>query len=110
VTVSLLEQNSPAAGTEVTLYEVPAGKIAYLASVTMCNASIGTRYVRLAIVKGGGATNVACFLMYDQALPPSITLEWWQSELLALQAGDVIRVYANDVSVAFGVFGREENL
>lgn len=107
MTVSLLEQRTPAASTLEELYSVEIGATAHVASITICNASGAARKVRLSIVRGGGVTSTASYVLFDTPLPAETTLEWSQLQDLALVAGDSIRVYANGVDVAFGVFGNE---
>ena len=102
---SVLEQVSPQAATLQDLFTVPPGYSADIASVSICNTTGVDRIVRLAIVKGGGATVSASYVLYDAALPPKMTLEWSISEDLRLGGGDTIRIYADAAGVAFGVFG-----
>jgi hypothetical protein len=106
--MSLLEQRTPAATTEDTLYTVPAGFSVGLASVTICNTSGAARTFRLAIVKGGGATATASYVFYDLALPAATTREWCHAQPVALGGGDAIRIYASGTGVAFGAFGTKE--
>ena len=105
---SLLEQTSPAAATEQTLYAVPADKFAKLGSITICNASGAARTFRLAIVKGGGVTSAANYIFYDQPLPFPGTVEWYQAEEVQLDATDVVRIYADSTGVGFTVIGKQE--
>ena len=105
MSVSLLEQASPAAATNFTLYDVPGGYAAKVAAVTMCNTSGAARTVRLAIVRGGGTTGLGSWVLYDAAVPAAQTLEWYQAEDLLLDEFDSVRIYCSGTGMAFGLFG-----
>lgn len=105
-----LEQRAPGAASEDTLYTVPEGITVHLASISMCNTSGTARTVRLAIVKGGGYTSTANYVLYNCPIPADTMLEWYQAQPVIFNTGDAIRIFASGTGVAFSAFGEEERV
>lgn len=100
-----LAQVVPAATTLTASYTVPALKRATV-EVVICNRGVAAT-VRLSHAVNAAADANPQYLLYDFALAAAETKVTSQ---LALNAGDIIRVYASTATVAFNINGIEEDV
>jgi hypothetical protein len=102
----ILAQSSPLATTLTDIYTVPAGKLyAVISTITVCNRSSSPTTFRISVAKAGIADDVKQYIVYDSEIPENAALPWTLGITLALS--DVLRVYVNDATVSFNVFGVE---
>lgn len=91
-----------AAATNTTIYTVPAETFAVL-SVNICNRSIQSRSIRIAISSSDSPTN-AEFIDFDVDLVGNGTME---RSGLVLDAGKKIVVYADSTDISAMAYGIE---
>jgi hypothetical protein len=96
------------ANNEITVYTVPAGRVAVLSTVAICNTSTATTY-RIYIRRGGityaGTIAPAYAIAYDVPLGANQTdaLTWG----ITLAAGDAISAMSASARCSYAVFGEE---
>lgn len=100
----VLGQIFPVAKTLVILYTVPAGKSAYVSRVIVCNHGGASKY-RVSIAIGGAADDMKQYIAYDTAINGRDNVPVAEGVLMA--AGDVMRVWADDATIGFSIFGSE---
>ena len=98
-----LGQAALAAGTNTTVYTVPASKVASF-SINFCNTNIKSAWVRLAIAAADTPT-AAEWIMYDVLIPQYGTHE--RTGLVA-SAGKKIVCFADTASISVNIYGYEE--
>lgn len=98
-----LGQVALAAGTNTTVYTVPAGKVATF-SVNFCNRAIQSAWVRLAISTSTSPANGE-WILYDVLINQYGTFE--RTGLMA-SAGKVIVCYADTANISVNVYGYED--
>ena len=97
-----LGANDLSAGTNTTVYTVPADNFAVV-TVSMCNRSATARTVRIALAAADTPTN-AEYLEYDVSLVGNGTIE---RTGIVMAAGQKIVVYSNSIDVSAVVYGLE---
>lgn len=100
----ILAQSNPSASTLTDMLTVD--RQATVRKVTICNQDTVAALVRLAIAPGGAANAASQYIVYDETLGPSRTLEIdFPGDGIRLGAGSIIRGRADSASVSFNVFG-----
>ena len=101
----ILGQSSPAITTNTDLYTVPANTQAIGSTLVICNQNASSVSVRVAARKSGAALATQHYLLYGSVVPANdmITL----TVGMALNATDIITVYANSTGVSFTLFGTQ---
>jgi hypothetical protein len=103
--LKVLGQISPAANTLTTLYTVPGSTQATISTIVACNQNGSNVRVRISVAVAGATDDAKQYIYYD-------TLITNRDSLLAtigmtLNAGDVVRVRADNTGVSFSIFGVE---
>ncbi len=98
-------QLAPAATTLTPLYTVPALTETVCSTLNVCNRSASGTSYRWSIAIAGAADSDEQYMGYDVALGSNAVHAWTIGPTLA--AGTVIRVYVNDATVSFNLFGAE---
>lgn len=101
---SVIAQIAPPALALTDFYTVPSSTSAVCSTLIICNRGTSTSY-RVSIALGGAADAVEQYIAYDIALSNFAVHAWTIGVTLA--AGDVVRVYVNDATVSFNLFGAE---
>ena len=101
----VLGQAAPLAGIPVAIYTVPASTEAVISSFSVCNRSNQGTWFRISISPNGAATQDEHYLYYDLPIPGPDT--FISTVGMTLDAGDVVRVYAELATLSFSLFGTE---
>lgn len=104
-TYKILGQSAPAATTETALYTVPASTETIISTITVCNRGSSTATYRIYVADNGAATANAQYLVYDANVIAKETIALTLG--IALNASDVLRVYASSADLSFNAFGTE---
>ena len=100
-----LGQSNPSAATITTLYTVPASTNAVTSTILVCNrAAIDTTF-RIAVRPAGAGISDEHYIYYDVPAPANDTFA--ATIGIALEATDVVSVYATLATLGFSVFGSE---
>lgn len=100
----ILGKAAPAVNSNVTVYTVPAGKLATV-NLSLCNRSPDARaIVRIALASTATPTT-AEYIMYDVELSPNGFLE---RTGVVMQAGVRVVVYSSTANVSAVVYGMED--
>lgn len=100
-----LVQSMPAMGALTDAYTVPAGKMAVVSTIVVCNiASFGATF-RIKHSVAGVADADSQYLFCDTPIDAKATRGFTFGPTLA--AGDVLRVYSDSGYVTFNVYGLE---
>jgi hypothetical protein len=101
-----LAQIAPSAGVLTDCYTVPAGRTAVVTMVSVCNRSSAASMFRISIAINGAADNVKQYINYDETVGGNDSFKANKGNF-TLNAGDVIRVYAENATVSFAIGGLE---
>jgi len=101
----VLGQSAPAATTATTLYTVPSSTYAVVSTITVANRATGDATYRIAIRPNADTLANQHYIAYDAQVPANDTIALTIG--IALDAADVIEVYASSASVSFNAFGSE---
>ena len=104
-TYKILGQSAPAATTETALYTVPASTETIISTITVCNRGSSTATYRIYVADNGAATANAQYVVYDANVIAKETIALTLG--IALNASDVLRVYASSADLSFNAFGTE---
>lgn len=104
-TRKILGQSNPAATTLTDVYTVPAATQAVISSFVVCNRSLTPTSFRISVAIAGAANNNKQYIYYDLPLPANDTFIGTIGG--TLNAADVVRIYVNDATVSFNIFGVE---
>lgn len=104
VAYKVLGQNI-ANATWATLYTAPALKSAVVSTIVVCNTSTGAKTFRIGVMPTAGTPSVSGSLAYDTTVPANDSVVLTMG--IALDTGQVIRVYGSDGTVGFTAFGSE---
>ena len=104
-TYKVLGQTSPSATTNTDLYTCSATNGAVASTLAICNRSISSVAVRVAVRPGGASISNQHYIVYDTPVAPNNTL--FLTIGLALQNTDVVTVYAGTTNISFSLFGSE---
>ena len=105
VSQKVLGQVDGSAGAFVELYLVPAGKSAVCWRIIAANRTAGAITIRIAVVGGGGNTDVKHFIEFDRSV--GVGVAHYIEGPLHLGSGDVVRVFAASAGISFSAFGEE---
>lgn len=101
----VLGQSNPSATTATTLYTVPASTEAIISSLVIANLDSASATFRIAVRPDGATLANSHYIAYN------ITVGASDSTVLtmgvAVNAGDVITVYASTANLTFSAFGSE---
>ncbi len=99
-------QLAPAALTLTPLYTVPVATHTVVSTLIVCNRSASPTLYRLAVAIAGAADSVEQYIAYDLTLGGRAVQAYTIGG--TLPTATVIRVYVNDATVSFNVFGAEQ--
>lgn len=102
---SVLAQSAPAAATLTAAYTVPAATQTIISTIIVCNRSAVYTKFRIAISPDGAAIADQHYLYYDILIPGNDTFAATLG--VTINASDVVRVYAQDATLSFNIFGVE---
>jgi hypothetical protein len=101
----VLGQSAPAAATETTLYTVPSGSSTIISTILVCNTSNAIDNFNVSVSVGGSPTDIkdyiynGCFVLAHDTFAATIGI--------TLGSNDVMRIYSNNGSLSFSLFGQE---
>jgi hypothetical protein len=101
----ILGQAVSVAGSEVTLYTVPAGTDAVISSLTVANRDVNNTTFRIAVRQNGETLANKQYVAYDIPLDRNSTQALTLG--ITLNGGDVVTVRAASANVSFNAFGTE---
>ena len=101
----VLGQSAPTATTDTDLYTVPAATEAIISSLVVCNRSAADVTYRIAVRPAGAALATSHYVAYDVTVGASDSTTLTLG--LALEATDVVTVYASTADLTFSAFGSE---
>lgn len=105
INYKVLGQVKPLATTATTLYTVPASTETIASTIVICNTGSSSTTYRIAIRPNGAALEAKHYIVYDAPIAQ------YDSTILtiglAMDASDVITVYAGTADISFNVFGSE---
>jgi hypothetical protein len=99
-------QVNPLPNTWTDLYTVPIGKRAVISTIVICNCGTNTSGVRVSVAINGDVHNIKQYIVYNLGVPNNNPFSFTYG--LMMNAGDVLRVWAELGDVAFNAFGEEE--
>jgi len=106
-TLYIHEQAAPGATTEIDLYEVPVGKKALISSLVVVNRGSSAAFARILLAQNGDVTENKQYLVPDLVVAGNDL--YAQTFGITLNAGTVIRVYAENANFTFQVWGKESD-
>lgn len=102
-----LGASAPAATTDTSLYQVPTGKAAVVAELSVCNRGTTDAKFRIAHVDGAIASVAnEDYIYYDSPITPKATIEGLLKGK-ALSQNDSILIYSDSADLSFLVTGAE---
>ena len=101
----VLGQSAPFATTLTDAYTVPALTSAVVSSIMVSNSSATPSSFKISIAVAGAADTAKQYIYSGIVCPGNDTFAATLG--LTLGAGDVVRVYATNATLAFGIFGCE---
>ena len=101
----VLGQSAPSATTATDLYTVPSATQAIISSLVVCNRSASDVTYRIAVRPAGAALANNHYVAYDVTVGASDSTTLTLG--LALEATDVVTVYASTADLTFSAFGSE---
>lgn len=104
-TAKILEQESPAATSNTTLYTTPSKTQTVVSTLAICNTNATAQTVRVFVVPSGSTAAQTNAILYDYSLAGNST--YGLTLGITLGAGDFIVVYASATNVVFHLFGIE---
>lgn len=99
----VLGQVAPAAGTDTTLYTVPANEQAIISTLVIANRSGSSTPYRIAVRPGGATLANQHYIAFEVVVAGSDSTTLTLG--LTLSASDVITVRAGSADVSFSAFG-----
>lgn len=102
------QANPLTSNTEVVLYSVPSGFMAFASVLNICNTGATTGTCRVAIRPSGITSTTKTFIIYDTSIDPYDSL--YLTIGLSLATTDVVGVFASTSSFAFTISGSEVNI
>ncbi len=103
--LKILGQTNPSATSLTDCYAVPSGKMATVSTIIVANRSATPTTFRISVAQAGAANNNKQYIYYDLNILGNDTFA--STIGISLGALDVVRVYANDATLSFGIFGVE---
>ena len=92
-----------AATSYTTLYTVPAGSVAYVKDITVCNSSASPVNFYISLVPQGGTASAANAIFFSNPLPAYTTIQWTGFQVIG--ANSTIQAYASSTSCSFSISG-----
>jgi len=87
-----------------TLYTAPAGALAQVTDITICNTVVTPATFSICLVPSGGTAGAGNALFFDAPIPGNTTVQWTGSQFML--AGGFIAAKASATTVAFTIGGR----
>jgi len=87
-----------------TLYTAPAGALAQVTDITICNTVAVAATFSVCVVPSGGTAGAGNALFFDAPIPGNTTVQWTGSQFML--AGGFIAAKASATTVAFSIGGR----
>lgn len=103
--IKVLGQSNPFAITSTVIYTVPALASTVISSLVVCNRSSTATSFRVSVSPSGAAISSEHYIYYDVPIGGNDT--FIATVGLTLAATDIVRVYANDATLSFSLFGQE---
>lgn len=100
----VLGQVAPSANTATTLYTVPAATQTVASTLVICNRGVSTTF-RVAVRPDGATLANQHYIIYDNILNANDSL--FLTIGVAIDASDVVEVYAGTANTSFSLFGTE---
>jgi len=104
-TFKVLAQSDPSADTLTDIYTVPASTSTTVSSIIVSNRSASATTFRISVAVGGAVNSNEQYIHYGVAITGNNT--YIATIGMTLAATDVIRVYAEDATLSFNIFGVE---
>lgn len=101
----IVGQSAPSSTTETTLYTVPARTSTVINGLVACNRGGTATTFRVSVHVGGASTANKDYIYYD--VPIAAYDSFYSTIPIAMNQGDVIRVYAGNGNMSFTAFGTE---
>lgn len=99
------QANPLTSNTEVILYTVPSGFMAFASVLNICNTGATTGTCRIAVRPAGITSTTKTFIIYDTSIQPYDSLLLTIG--LSLATTDIVGVFASTSSFAFTISGSE---
>jgi len=100
----VLGQSAPAAGTDTTIYTVPAATQAVISTIFVSSTGSATT-IRLRVGVAGAAASAKQWIFFDSPIGPNQTIAITSG--ITLGAGDIVSGSSALGSCSFSVFGQE---
>lgn len=104
-TYKVLGQVNPSATTATTLYTVPSSTQTVVSTISVCNQAGTAATFRIAVRPNGATLSAEHYIVYGATVPASDSTFFTLG--LALDAADVITVYASSANLSFNAYGSE---
>jgi hypothetical protein len=105
IAYKVLGQSAPSATTNTNVYTVGSGKQAVISTITITNRDAAAATYRIAIRPAGATLANQHYIAYDAGVPANDTIALTLG--IAMEATDVLTVYASTANLSIGVFGSE---
>jgi hypothetical protein len=103
--VSKLAQSAPSAATLTDAYTVPAST-QFEGIVIACNRSAAATSLRISLAPDGAGDATSQYIAYDLVIPGN---DVYSTPRFAINAADVVRVFATLATLSFTVTGLERS-
>ena len=103
--LKVLGQVDAPATTLTALYTVPGSTSVTVSTLAVCNRNSAMRTFRVSVAVGGASDDPKQYIVYDMQLLGNDAV--FLTIGITLAATDVVRVYASDTGLSFGLFGVE---
>jgi len=105
ISYKVLGQVNPTALTTTTLYTVPSNTQTIASTLTICNTGVTTSSYRVSVCPDGVGVTTANYVVYDSTISNNDTI--FLTLGMSFDSADVVRVYAQESTVSFNLFGSE---
>jgi hypothetical protein len=105
-TEKILGQSYPSATTLTDIYTVPGATKVQTSTIMVCNQSASSDTFRVSVAVAGAANTSKQYLYYDVNIPGKET--FCATIGITMNATDVVRVYSNNGTCSFNLFGIEK--
>lgn len=89
------------------LYTVPADTETCISHLNVCNTSSADTNIWVSVAKDGDANDVSHSLYYELEVTAKNTFVCMEG--VTVSAGDIVRIAATELGVAFNLFGEENS-
>lgn len=107
VTYKQLGKSAPAATTLTALYTVPVATNTVISTISVCNRSVTATTFRISHAPAGAADANDQYFAYDAPIAGNSTVPFTLG--IAMQATDILRIYAGAATLTFIVWGEERS-